>query len=302
MNTFRPWPILAFICLSFALAWAVALPLWQGAGIESPYLTPIAVVMMFTPALAAFIVGKVTDPRAAMAASLGLSSWRPWRRTLRFSLFAMLASLLMMVVALLVAAALGLYRFDIVHFSGLAEMVKTQFAGREAQLAKLPSPGLLAAAAIAQVVLTGPLAAVAALGEEIGWRGWLLPRLMPLGTLPALALSGVVWALWHAPLVLLGFNYPASPGWLALLCMSAMCIVVGAVFGWIRLRSGSVWPAAIAHGTFNTSAGLIFILGQAGQKIDMTQATPLGWSGWIFPALLGIALFHYPRARHGQTT
>src|SRR5699024_11776789 len=48
------------------------------------------------------------------------------------------------------------------------------------------------------------VSALATLGEEIGWRGWLLPNLRPLGTWPALLLSGVIWGVWHAPLILLG--------------------------------------------------------------------------------------------------
>ena len=151
------------------------------------------------------------------------------------------------------------------------------------------------------VVAAAPFNAIAALGEEIGWRGWLLPRLMPLGTLPALLLSGVIWALWHAPLILLGYNYPSAPGWLALVCMSAMCIVVGAVLAWTRLGSGSVWPAALGHGAFNTAAGLYLVFDAAGQKVDPTQATVLGWTGWLFPAVLAFLLFHTYPNDHGQT-
>jgi membrane protease YdiL (CAAX protease family) len=47
---------------------------------------------------------------------------------------------------------------------------------------------------------------IPAIGEELGWRGWLLPKRMPLGTVPALVLSGIIWGIWHAPLVLL--RYP----------------------------------------------------------------------------------------------
>lgn len=103
-------------------------------------------------------------------------------------------------------------------------------------------------------------------------------------------ISGVVWGLWHAPLVLLGYNYPDAPGWLGLTMMVGMCILVGAVFGWLRLRSESVWPAALAHGAFNAAAGSYLLFARAGEHIDTTQATILGWTGWIVPVILVIAL------------
>jgi hypothetical protein len=138
-------------------------------------------------------------------------------------------------------------------------------------------------AIVALQIATLPVAAVInllpALGEEVGWRGWLLPKLMPLGTLPALLVSGVIWGLWHAPVILLGYNYPDAPGWLALTAMVGMCTVIGAVFGWLRLRSGSVWPAALAHAAFNGAAGSYLLFARAGEHVDTTQATVLGWSG-----------------------
>jgi hypothetical protein len=91
-------------------------------------------------------------------------------------------------------------------------------------------------------------------------------------------------------MVLLGYNYPDAPGWLGLTMMVGMCILVGAVFGWLRLRSNSVWPAALAHAAFNGAAGTIMIFSMAGEYIDTTQATPLGWTGWIVPLALVIVL------------
>ncbi|WP_255266051.1 CPBP family glutamic-type intramembrane protease [Microbacterium hominis] len=138
---------------------------------------------------------------------------------------------------------------------------------------------------------------VPALGEELGWRGWLLPKLMPLGAIPAILISGVIWGLWHAPLILLGYNYPGVPGWLGLTAMTEMCIVFGAIFGWLRLRSDSVWPAALAHAAFNGAGGTYLLFAMAGERIDTTQATVLGWSGWIVPLALVIVLVASDRFR-----
>ena len=301
MNPFQLRPVLYFILLSFGLAWLLALPLWLDGGLQNPLFAIIGPAVMATPALAAVIVSKLTDPTARLADSLGLSGWRPLGRTIRYCSFAVLASMLIFLAALATGWACGVYQFDIVHFSGLQEMLNTRFAGHETALAKLPSIRVVAALLTVQMVITTPLVAILTVGEEIGWRGWLLPKLMPLGTIPALIISGVIWALWHTPMVLLGYNYGSTPGWLALLCMSGMCIVIGSVLAWMRLRSGTVWPAALGHAAFNAGAGFIFILGAAGQKLDMTQATPLGWTGWIFPALLALLLFTIAKPAHGPT-
>jgi membrane protease YdiL (CAAX protease family) len=90
------------------------------------------------------------------------------------------------------------------------------------------------------------------LGEEIGWRGFLFPSLFRLmGPSAAILISGLIWAFWHYPGIL-GANYNAGgPAWVALVCFTWMVLGGAAIFGWLRVKSGSVWPAAIAHGSHN---------------------------------------------------
>jgi membrane protease YdiL (CAAX protease family) len=90
------------------------------------------------------------------------------------------------------------------------------------------------------------------LGEEIGWRGFLFPALFrQIGPAGAILISGCIWAFWHYPGIL-GSNYNSGgPAWVALLCFTWMVIAGAAIFGWLRVKSGSVWPAAIAHGSHN---------------------------------------------------
>ncbi len=242
--------------------------------------------------LAAALVSKATEPSIGLAVALGVTSG-PLRRIVWLCLLATLAAMATCAAGLLVGAALGLLHLDLQNFSGLSRLLSARIAAREVQLTSLPPLPVLAVLAVLGMLVAAPFNAIAALGEELGWRGWLLPKLMPLGILPAVIISGLIWGLWHAPLVLLGHNYPGVPGVLALACMTGMCIAIGAVFAWFRLRSGSVWPAALGHGAFNAGAGLHLIFGVAGEKIDVTQATVLGWSGWIFPLLLAFILFQF---------
>ncbi len=90
---------------------------------------------------------------------------------------------------------------------------------------------------------------------------------------------------------------PGLLGWLGLSAMTGMCIVFGAIFGWLRLRSDSLWPAALAHAAFNGAGGTYLLFAMAGERIDTTQATVLGWSGWIVPLALVIVLVATGRFR-----
>jgi uncharacterized protein len=283
--------VLTFVGLACGLAWLVSLPLWLDGGLKNPLFMLIAVAMMFTPAVAAAIAGKLFEPEQKFLSSAGIvvakGSWGP---TIIYSLVAIVLMLIITLGALLVAEAMGLFQLDLKDFSAFRALLDSQLKGRPLP-AEMPPLAVLVAIQIVTVVIASPLNALAAVGEEIGWRGWLLPRLMPLGAVPAILISGVVWGLWHAPLLLLGYNYPDAPGWLAIACMSGMCVATGTILSWLRLRSKSIWPAAIGHGAINAAAGFYLILGTAGQAVDLTQVTLLGWSGWILPVLIGIGLF-----------
>jgi uncharacterized protein len=99
-----------------------------------------------------------------------------------------------------------------------------------------------------------------ALGEEIGFRGYLLPRLMHLGTTRALLLSGLLHAIWHFPLMLLTPIYPILGNWLIVGPIILLTLTTAGVFyGYLQLASKSVWPATLAHGAINTSFELFAI-------------------------------------------
>jgi uncharacterized protein len=284
-------PIAVFLAIAFGLSWLIALPLWLGDGLASPLFPVIAVAIMATPAIAALVVVFVVERPARKGVALGLRPLGTARRFIGFLALAIAIPIALIALALVVGSLLGVYHADLVNFSGFSALIDAQLsaAGASTSSLTLPIAALVAVQCVA-VIVGGFINLIPALGEELGWRGWLLPKLLPLGTVPALIISGVIWGAWHAPLILLGYNYPGVPGWLGVLMMCGMCILVGGVFGWLRIASGTVWPAALAHGTFNAAAGLSVVFSAADFPIDTTQATILGWSGWIIPAILVIVL------------
>jgi membrane protease YdiL (CAAX protease family) len=101
-----------------------------------------------------------------------------------------------------------------------------------------------------QVVI---LALTFSLAEEIGIRGYLLPKLLPLGRTRALALSGLVFATWHMPLILLTPVFPVGNKVISLPLFYATVVAASFVYGYLRLYTGSVWPASLAHAVHNAA-------------------------------------------------
>src|ERR671917_91862 len=121
----------------------------------------------------------------------------------------------------------------------------------------LPEGGL-ADPAISFLVNVAILALAFSLWEEIGMRGYLLPKLLPLGRGRALALVGLIRAAWHAPLIFLTPLYHTAGNRLIVLPLFVGTVVAASfVFGYLRLYSGSVWPASIAHAVHNAAWGAL---------------------------------------------
>ena len=100
----------------------------------------------------------------------------------------------------------------------------------------------------------------------------------------------MIWGLWHAPLTLLGYNYARLGAWAAP-AFVGFCVIAGAVLAWLRLYSGSVWPAVIAHAAVNAWAGLPMLVGDAAAPPNLFLAGLLGLVGWALLALLAVILF-----------
>lgn len=92
-----------------------------------------------------------------------------------------------------------------------------------------------------------------ALGEELGWRGFLVRRLLQrFGLLTTGLISGLIWAVWHYP-ALLGADYNAGTNPVyAVVCFTGMVVAMGVLMAWLRVRSDSLWPCVLLHASHNT--------------------------------------------------
>jgi membrane protease YdiL (CAAX protease family) len=147
-------------------------------------------------------------------------------------------------------------------------------------------------ATLIQALIAGTTVnALFALGEEIGWRGLLLNELGFLGFWKSSAVIGIIWGLWHAPLILMGLNYPEHPQ-LGLLMMSVWTLLSSPIFSYIKLRSKSIFAVSIFHGTVNASPALALMCISGGNDL-LTGIT--GLAGFIVIAAIDLFLFIYDR-------
>ncbi len=91
-----------------------------------------------------------------------------------------------------------------------------------------------------------------ALGEEIGWRGFLVPTLYKnLGYTKTSLISGLIWGIWHLPILLFADYNNGTPSWYAMSCFFLSVVSTSFIFTWLRIKSGSLWTAVILHATHN---------------------------------------------------
>nr|WP_254700951.1 CPBP family intramembrane glutamic endopeptidase [Curtobacterium pusillum] len=233
---------------------------------------------MFTPCGAAVIVVlQQRVPVRQALRQLGVVPVRPVGKALRFTLVAIVLLPFVVVAGIAVAAILHLVRLDLDTFSGFAALLPEE--------ARDIAPiGVLVLVQVVSIPIAAIPNGVLAFGEEVGWRGFLLPALRPLGNWPAVLITGIVWGVWHSPIILLGYNFD-RPDLFGVFLMIVGATAVGTFLGWLRIWSGSLWPAVLGHGALNAAGGLVLLFSSAEYPPDPALAGPLGVGTWIAAAV-----------------
>lgn len=147
--------------------------------------------------------------------------------------------------------------------------------------------GLVAALFVAGLTVNAVLAA----GEEVGWRGYLLWELAPLGFWRASAVIGTLWGVWHVPVILTGYNFPTFPVVGALLFIG-FCIAASPLYTYVVVRGESILPAVLLHGVFNGVAGTLVLPYTTADSAVLAElfAHPGGVAGILVAGLLAAAI------------
>lgn len=278
-----------FICLTFLVNWLMAALFFAfGGKWGSPSSLAFAAAYMFVPMVMSIVVQKFIY-KEPLKQPLGIS--------FKLNRWFLIAWLLPPVIAF---ACLGVsLLLPGIEYSpsmeGLFERFESlltpeQLRQMENQANLLPVPPIWAGLLLG-LIAGVTINAVAGFGEELGWRGLLQREFAYMGFWKSSIVIGVIWGIWHAPVVLQGHNYPQHRLF-GVLMMTSLALLLAPIFSYIRLKANSVIAAAIMHGTLNATAGLSIVFIKGGSDLTVGIA---GLAGFIVFACVNIGLLVYDR-------
>jgi membrane protease YdiL (CAAX protease family) len=262
--------ILIFLAIAVGVRWTATLAIFLTGMLDSSLLQAAGmanIIAVSTPLVANIATRLITKE------GWGHLRLRPnFRRGWRFYLAVWLLPLL--------AVAIGVGTYYLLF----PQSFDSSFSGVRGLFASAPSlaaanPWALLLIIVVQVLfITVPINGLLSIGEEFGWRAYLLPKLVErfvgrasaaaenpahangnyaAGARKASLLIGVVWGVWHWPLFLMSLKVDPSMPILFLPVYVLGACAMSVLLCWVTLRSGSVWPASIGHGAINAFAGLV---------------------------------------------
>lgn len=234
----------SFLIITFLITYAV-----EGALILSGFrIAPevkslgqyVIILVMWVPALATILTIKLITHEGFSMANIRIGSWQPY-----LTAGLIIPACFLVIYGLTWILGLGQPDWNFSYFQSL-------FSTAGVAVPALPSPivlwlGLFFASLIVAPFINGLIA----YGEELGWRGYLLPKLLPLGKSRAYIWLGIIWGLWHLPLILVGFIYPGYTSW-GILMFIALTTAFGIYINELTLRYRRSILAGWIHGVFNS--------------------------------------------------
>ncbi len=272
-----------YLLISYGFSWTVASFLYFSH--ERALMTIIAPIYMFGPLVAT----------AVLMWRYGDFSWRDIGVSLRFNrwwvvgwLFPAVFVILTTLVSLVIPG---------VDFSpdmmGFLERLSRYASPEELESARFQlrlMGGSMAVALFIIAMLVGAtFNALFAFGEEAGWRGFLYMEMRQWGFWKMSGMVGILWGLWHAPLILRGLNYPEHP-LPGIVMMTLFTTLLSPILFFLREKSGTVLVPAISHGTLNALGAFALVYIRGGN--DLTTGVT-GLPGLLVLLLINVALWIY---------
>lgn len=230
----------AYLGISFLVGWLLMI---YGMYLGGTYYTIFSSICMYAPMIGTIAIHKLKKEH--------------WKLKLKAKWKQILLAMFMPAVFTLLGGALYFLIFPGSFDSGMGAL--KQVLGSSADTTNLTD--LMISEVILAVTLAPFFNAVFAIGEETGWRGYLTPELSRrFGYRNGIIISGIIWGVWHAPLIILGgYNYGigywGSP-WTGVLAMCVFTTAAGICLSWLYEKSNSIIVPAIAHGALNAVAAL----------------------------------------------
>ena len=265
MNT-RTKGIVVYLLIAFGLAWIPwEIVIRHGISVHSAMFQFASLPSAFAPAFAAFAVRKwVTREGFADAGlRLNLSKWR-------YYLVGWLLPVVVVGCIVVLAPLLRIGRADFSLARGFRHILPPGTT-----LPHLPNVWLV----LISLLITSVFLAPISFGEEFGWRSYLQLRLFPQQPLLSAVVTGLFWSFWHFPVLLRGYAFPDNP-YSGLVVFTVSAVLLSIIFGWLRLKTGSIWSTSLAHAATNAvganMSALLFVGGAS-----LLYVLDLGILGWV---------------------
>jgi membrane protease YdiL (CAAX protease family) len=273
-----------YLILTFGISWPLVIIFALAGGDTDPYSAGffiMALAFMFTPMLSVILVEKLVFKNKLKSIYPISFRWNNW-----------------WLIAWLSPLAIAMATFGVgflvpgVQYTPEMEGLFDKFQSilTPEQMAQMRNTQL-PVHPIFLIILQGLIAgisinAVAGFGEELGWRGLMLKELSHLGFWRMSWITGLVWGAWHAPIILMGHNYPDHPI-AGVVMMVLFCTLFSPFFTLVAVKTRSVIGAAVLHGSFNALGATSIMLLKGGN--DLLIGTT-GAAGLIILAILNLII------------
>lgn len=288
MNPTDKKGIVSFLIITFVLTYLIEFALISGG--VSPIMQGlgqyVVALVMWVPALAAFITVKFITKEDFKILRIRFGSWKPYLLTAL-----LIPACYLIIYIITYFLNFGQPDWQMNHF-------KSFFEKEGIAIPAIPNPSLTWGALYFTTLLFAPIInGLFGFGEELGWRGYLLFKLMPLGKWKAYSILAIIWGLWHLPLILVGFMYPGYP-YYGIILFCILTFGLGLFMNELTIRYKSAVLAGWVHGLFNSQRlGIWTILFPDVNPLLGGYNGLVGLAIWI---LLGIITMRYFRHNNYQ--
>ena len=284
---------IVFVVLSLVLAWLVALPLWLSQSRPTWLIQVTALVMMPMPTLAAIITHRIYHSDKPFIDVTALRDGKPLT-VLRWCCVASFSVVIQLIATIMVGALSGAGNFSFSDAAIRARLPHVPGVSSALDPSTLPPAWLLLVIALVSGIVGGfSFNAIAALGEEVGWRGWWASQRQGQNFWVNAVVIGARWGLWHLPINMVGYNYPGANRVAACSMFVVYCICAGSLLLELRNRSHSIYPAAVAHSTINGLVGICALFMDSSPTMWLVYS-PTGVVGCVILVVITLVLRRIP--------
>ena len=284
---------IVFVGLSLVLAWLVALPLWLSQSRPTWLIQVTALVMMPMPTLAAIITHRIYHSDKPFIDVTALRDGKPLT-VLWWCCVASFSVVIQLIATIMVGALSGAGNFSFSDAAIRARLPHVPGVSSALDPSTLPPAWLLLVIALVSGIIGGfSFNAIAALGEEVGWRGWWASQRQGQNFWVNAVVIGTIWGLWHLPINMVGYNYPGVNRVAACSMFVVYCICAGSLLLELRNRSHSIYPAAVAHSTINGLVGICALFMDSSPTMWLVYS-PTGVVGCVILVVITLVLRRIP--------